>query len=159
ARASLDPAFPIDREIAEAGVRTLLRAPVRLGRGEAGLLFVGSRSAGELVAEHVRFLEPIADLVSVALGHERLHRIEPERRRRNHALEALLPTLAGVLDVREVFRQLSRIAQEVVPHDLLGLGLFSEDRKSVRVYAASDPEVTDEFPIPDAVAPTLEWEF
>jgi transcriptional regulator with GAF, ATPase, and Fis domain len=159
ARTTLDLAFPIDREIADAGVRTLLRAPVRRGPGQAGLLFVGSRSAGELQAEHVRFMEPIADLVSVALGHERIHQVERERRRRNEALEALLPTLAQVLDVREVFRQLSRIAQEVLPHDLLGLGLFSDDRKSVRVYAASDPEVTDEFPIPEAVAPTIEWEF
>jgi transcriptional regulator with GAF, ATPase, and Fis domain len=159
AGAHLDPTFAIDREIAASGVSTLLRAPLRVGPAEAGLLWIGSRSESGLDARHLRLLEPIADLVALALGYDRLQRSERERRRRSEALEALLPALAQVLDVREVFRQLSRIAQEVLPHDLLGLGLFSEDRKSVRIYAASDPELADEFPIPEAMVPTIEWEF
>jgi transcriptional regulator of acetoin/glycerol metabolism len=47
--------------------------------------------------------------------------------RRLENLDELLPTLAGVLDIREVFERVSAIARRVLPHDkskaakLLGL--------------------------------------
>jgi transcriptional regulator with GAF, ATPase, and Fis domain len=161
AASQLDSAFRIDREIAEAGVRTLLRAPVRRAPDEPGLIWAGSCSPGGLNSGHVKLMKAIAELVSLALANERLYRVERERRRRNEALEQLLPALAEVLDVRDVFRRVSKISQQVLPHDLMGLAMFSEDRKSVRVFAASDPEVATipEFPIPEAVVPTLEWDF
>ena len=34
------------------------------------------------------------------------------------ALDDLLPTLAGVLDVRDVFERVSAIARNVIPHDI-----------------------------------------
>jgi len=62
---------------------------------------------------------------------------ERERRRRSEALEKLLPTLAEALDVREVFPQLSAVAQELIPHDLLELGILNAERTHAQVYAAS----------------------
>jgi transcriptional regulator of acetoin/glycerol metabolism len=47
--------------------------------------------------------------------------------RRLENLDELLPTLAGVLDIREVFERVSAVARRVLPHDkskaakLLGL--------------------------------------
>jgi transcriptional regulator with GAF, ATPase, and Fis domain len=161
AGAHLDPSFRVDREIAEAGVRTLLRAPVSRAADQPGLLWMGSSAPGTLTPVHLGLARAIADLVSLALAQDRLLRAERERRRRAEALESLLPALAEVLDVRDVFRQVSRIAQEVLPHDLLGLAVFSEDHRNVRVFAASDPQVAElpEFPIPEDIVPTLSWDF
>jgi transcriptional regulator with GAF, ATPase, and Fis domain len=53
---------------------------------------------------------------------------ELERLRRLDALDELLPTLAGVLDLREVFGRVSDIAQRVLPHQGLAVILVSDDR-------------------------------
>ena len=89
-----------------------------------------------------------------------VQRAEAERRRRSEVLESLLPALAGVLDVRDVFREVSRIAQQVLPHDLLGLAHFFGEPKRMRIYAASEPGIaTTEFPVPDPIKQTFEWQF
>jgi PAS domain S-box-containing protein len=55
--------------------------------------------------------------------------------RRLEALDELLPTLSGVLDVREVFERVSAIARKVVPHDMMSLPLLTEDKQSIILYA------------------------
>jgi transcriptional regulator with GAF, ATPase, and Fis domain len=60
---------------------------------------------------------------------------ELERLRRLDALDELLPTLAEVLDVREVFARIGEIAKRVIPHDTLGLVLVGEDRQSLVPHA------------------------
>jgi len=52
-------------------------------------------------------------------------------------LGELLPTLAGVLDIRTVFERVSAIAQSVIAHDLLSLPLLTEDKNSIIVYAVT----------------------
>jgi transcriptional regulator with GAF, ATPase, and Fis domain len=75
---------------------------------------------------------------------------EHRRRQRSDALESLLPTLASSLDIRETFQQLSRVSQDVIPHDFVGLGFLSADRKSFPVYAISAGEIHD-LPAPPAI--------
>jgi transcriptional regulator with GAF, ATPase, and Fis domain len=58
-----------------------------------------------------------------------------ERLRRLDALDELLPTLAEVLDVREVFARIGEIAKRVIPHDALGLVLVSEDKQALIPHA------------------------
>lgn len=86
---------------------------------------------------------------------ESLVDVERERRRRAELLRPLLPTLAQALDVREVFRQISLVAREVIPHDLLELGLLSADRARARVFAVSEGDAIQssqvEFPLPEAI--------
>src|SRR5262244_1052282 len=52
-------------------------------------------------------------------------------------LRPLLRTLAESLDVRTIFARISEEAARVVPHELLMLGLLSDDRQQVRVMALS----------------------
>src|SRR6185436_7658168 len=86
-----------------------------------------------------------------------------ERRRRNEVLRSLLPTLAQALDVREVFRQISVVAREVIPHDLLELGVLSDDRERGQVYAVSDGDMVQhsgvEFRIPEVIRPVVLTEY
>jgi len=82
---------------------------------------------------------------------------------RLQALDELLPTLAGVLDVRQVFEQVSAVARKVIAHDMLSLPLLSDDREHVIVYAVSGSEVAfpTTVPLPDHQKPllTTPWEF
>jgi transcriptional regulator with GAF, ATPase, and Fis domain len=86
---------------------------------------------------------------------------ERERRRRTVALEELLPTLAEALDVREVFQKLSRVVGEVIPHDLMELGILNEEKTHAQVYAASEgvPEPSPSFRLPQEVSSSLAVDF
>jgi len=46
------------------------------------------------------------------------------------AFHALLPALAGALDIRDVFQQLSAVASRIVPHDEANLALATDDGHS-----------------------------
>jgi transcriptional regulator with GAF, ATPase, and Fis domain len=53
------------------------------------------------------------------------------------AFHALLPALAGALDIREVFQQLSAVASRIVPHDEANLVLATDDGAQYRLYAST----------------------
>jgi transcriptional regulator with GAF, ATPase, and Fis domain len=82
--------------------------------------------------------------------------------RRLEALDDLLPTLAGVLDIREVFERVSTISKTVIPHDLLSLPLLSEDKASIIVYATanSTARFPEKVPLPEHHRPlvTAPWD-
>jgi transcriptional regulator with GAF, ATPase, and Fis domain len=53
------------------------------------------------------------------------------------AFHALLPALAGALDIRDVFQQLSAVASRIVPHDEANLALATDDGTQYRLYAST----------------------
>jgi two-component system NtrC family response regulator len=53
------------------------------------------------------------------------------------AFHALLPALAGSLDIRDVFQHLSAVASRIVPHDEANLALASDDGPQYRLYAST----------------------
>jgi transcriptional regulator with GAF, ATPase, and Fis domain len=53
------------------------------------------------------------------------------------AFHDLLPTLARALDVRDVFRHLSAVANRIVPHDEANLALLTEDGSRFRLFAST----------------------
>src|SRR4029450_7170062 len=86
---------------------------------------------------------------AAALEHERLFQIERERSRRAGALEALLPTLARALDIRQVFKQVSEITQGVLSHDMLVLSLLRPDGSSVGTHALLPGGELEDLPPPN----------
>ncbi|MCU1384970.1 MAG: zraR 7, partial [Acidobacteria bacterium] len=60
--------------------------------------------------------------------------LEPERLQ---AFQDLLRALGGTLDVRSVFRQVSRIATRIIPHDEAALALRTEEGDQFRLYAST----------------------
>jgi len=141
-RTILDPSFLLDRRIQSLDCRSLMVCLLPAARPLGSIWFSSSR-VGAFEAEDEAAVLAIADLVALALQHDRLFREERERRRRSEALESLLPTLSKALDIREVFDQLSVAVGGILSHDRMALGLFSEDRKSVRIHAYTGERVPD----------------
>lgn len=162
ANLQLDPARRLDREILRHGARSLLLAPLLRGDTLLGGLWFASRRPSAFSAQDEEALKPLSDLLALALEHERLSRAERRRRSRHEILEALVPTLARALDVRDVFDQVSAIADKVLPHDRMSLGLLSDDRKSVRIYAMSGapvPDLPESFPLAEEDQMKRDWDF
>jgi transcriptional regulator with GAF, ATPase, and Fis domain len=139
----LDPAYLADRGVRDQGWRSCLVAPVLRGKEVGGFVWLGSRRPRAFTADHEPALCAIADLVGLALEHERLWNLDAERRRRLDILDGLLLTMAPVLDVREIFNQLSASVRPVLPHDRLALGTYSADGRLLTVDALSGEPVAD----------------
>jgi transcriptional regulator with GAF, ATPase, and Fis domain len=139
----LDTSFEADRRLVEAGTRSLLALTLDTDDRQLGALWFDSREADAFTAAHAAAAGPIADLVVMAVEHERLWALAQERRRRRDRLEALLPAIAGALDVRVVFPGMSTVIQEVVPHDVLSLALVTPDGTGARIHAATNAEISD----------------
>jgi hypothetical protein len=63
--------------------------------------------------------------------------LEPDRM---NAFQDLLRALGGTLDVRSVFRQVSRIATRIIPHDEAALALLTEDGATFRLFASTQAD-------------------
>ena len=113
---------------------SVLRLPLGRGDRRFGSLVLVSQQEARFTEEHAARLELVAELVALALAHEKLARAWRDRRRRRDALERLLPTLARSLDVRTVFEQVSDVAQAIIPHDYVSLGLLNEARDALQKW-------------------------
>lgn len=82
-----------------------------------------------------------AELTALAAERDRLLALEQQRRERLEKLERLLPALAEELDVREVFRHLSALVQDVLPHVTVSLALVTPDGQGARIHVASNWDV------------------
>jgi len=140
--AELDPSFALDRRTIELGARSLI-VTLLPGPRFLGSIWFASNDVDAYGPEDEATILAIADLLGLALQHEQLFAKERERRHRSEALEALLPTLSKALDIREVFDQLSAAVGGILPHDRMALGLFSADRKTVRVHAYTGERLPD----------------
>ncbi len=132
-----DPSFRIDRRILEDGYRSLLSAPLRKGGSAVGFVGLNSKTPSAFTTEHEVILASIADILSLALEHERLWSLDLVRRERLDAVDALLPMLAQVLDIREIFSQVSSVVKPFLPHDHLFLASANADRTVGRLEAYS----------------------
>jgi GAF domain-containing protein len=74
------------------------------------------------------------------------------------SLGPLLNVLAQSLDLQEIFAQLSELARQTVPQDLLHFGLVSEDHTRIRLIALSAPfgAAPLEVPLSEQARQTLE---
>ena len=163
AERELDPSFFMDRDLVTRGYRSMLRVPLLSDGVPLGSLIFNSRTPAAYTEDHAQAVSLVAELLALAVQHEQMARGLRERRKRREALEHLLPLIAGTLDVRAAFEQVSRIAEEIVPHDFTSLALTTEDGKHIRLYTkeGSDGEVREmpRLPIPAEIRHTTNWDF
>jgi transcriptional regulator with GAF, ATPase, and Fis domain len=141
APAELDPAFPLDAGIVDAGVRSSLWEPFRSRQRFTGGVWISSEEPSAFTDAHQEVLAPIAALLGSAIEHWRMWDGERRRRERLDRLESLLGALAESLDVREVFSRLSESVKPVLAHDVLVLTELDETDRTFRVVAyAGEPD-------------------
>jgi len=144
AAAELDPSYFIDARILEAGVRSALWAPFRLGGSFTGGVWLSSSLPRAFTDDHQEMLLPIAGLLGSGVEHWRIWDEERRRQGRLDRLEKVLGTLAGSLDIREIFDSLSEAVRPVLPHDLLVLTEHDTRGRTFRLLArAGDADVED----------------
>src|SRR5262245_7114883 len=124
------PERAIEWHLILSKTRGIVSAPVppdqRLVRLWAALLEEGtptpdeSRAFERLALDTARVLN---ESMSTAHSVEQLRRLE--------LAAGLLPAIRDVLDVREVFERLSLTSQSALPHDMLTLGLFGDDLRTM----------------------------
>jgi transcriptional regulator with GAF, ATPase, and Fis domain len=137
----LDPAFPIDAEILEGGVRSSLWEPFRSRREFTGGVWLAAYRDHAFTDDHQELLRPIAALLGSAVEHWRIWDAERRRRERLARLEPLFETLAGSLDVRELWGEVSAAVKPALPHDVLVLTELDEHDRTFRVSAfAGEPD-------------------
>jgi len=139
----LDPAYEIDRRIVEIGRQSVLAVSLDSQGRQLGALWFDSGKPGAFDDAHAAAIEPVADLLALAVEHDRLWTLERERRRKRDCLHALLPTIADALDIRAVFPRLSAQLQDVIPHVTTSLVLLTPNRLAVKVHIASNYAVND----------------
>jgi two-component system response regulator AtoC len=96
---------------------------------------VGIGGANPLAVHQLAGVETLCRRILDLLNQPESPDAQLERLRRLEAVDERLPMLFGVLDVREIFERVSLIAKDVLPHDVMVLGIFSDDRTTVEVYA------------------------
>jgi len=162
APAELDRGYAGDRIVIDLGFRSVLVLGLASGARSLGILWFLKRERGAYAASHASALQPVVDLTTLAVEHSQLQSLSDERRRKREALEALLPTLAGALNVQAVFSQVSEVIQSVIAHDYLTLGLVSSGGKGIRFHASSLGKMTQvpEYrPKTDFGEESLHWEY
>jgi len=129
---------PLDRD-----AQSRLICPVRHGTRVHGALWVTSTREDAFSAEHQELFDSVADLLAFAVAQEAMRLTESIRRERIESLDRLLHTVAESLDVRSVFSDISDVIRGALPHEVLALTAWSDDRHSYRVYALAGDTVEE----------------
>jgi transcriptional regulator with GAF, ATPase, and Fis domain len=134
-----EPRFPQATAYLEShGIQSACALPLTSPRRRLGMLFHGSRERYSYDAEDLAFLSLVANQVALAIenaeNYEALQHslaLERDRMRNVEACDELLRALSKVLDIRQVFPQISQIAATVLPHDLLTFAFLNGQREVV----------------------------
>jgi transcriptional regulator with GAF, ATPase, and Fis domain len=121
-----------------------VRAPVRFDSGVGGMFRLLSHRSGLYTNDDVIFVQLIADQIAATLMRRDLAAltqdaaVERERAANLEASEQLLQALARVLDIRQVFPQLSEITGKVLPHDRITMTFFDGHGSCVMQAASNE---------------------
>src|SRR5688572_2248117 len=107
---------PVDTD-----ARSRIICTVGRGSNVRGALWFTSTAVDAFTAEHEGVMDSVADLLSLALQHDALISVEALRRERIDTLDRLLHTMAGSLDIRNIFAEVSGVIRGGLPHDILAL--------------------------------------
>jgi transcriptional regulator with GAF, ATPase, and Fis domain len=120
------------------GLRQFVATPLA-GVEPAALLITGINHADTITPGQLDGCGGIANQAAEAAQQPETVEAEVSRLRRLETVDALLPALFSVLDVRQIFETTSRVTNALLPHDLVALGLFNSTLTDVTVYAHTSP--------------------
>jgi two-component system NtrC family response regulator len=124
-------------------------------------LWIGLSRAEPLTRGERREIERMAAASESLLKRALTAEQTVERLRRLELASGLLPAFHRVLDVREIFDRVSAMSKAALPHDMLTLGLFSDDLATLTLYARTGEhsEIGKAFPQPYPSAVTEAFSF
>ena len=154
---TLDPNGAVERFLSDNGVGRVLSMP--MPRCAPARMWVATAGPDPLSADQITRLRQVADA-----SHDVFAADEPAHINELRRLELaanVLPTLLGVLDLREVFDRLSMAAQPAMPHDSMVVFLFDEQLTKFSVYArtAQGTSVGPTLPLWYGAAAIRAWTF
>jgi transcriptional regulator with GAF, ATPase, and Fis domain len=142
------------------GVRRLLSLAVP-GTATPISLWIGFSSPDAVAPDQLQTLTGIASASSRTIEVVESEAAVAERLRRLEQTAGLLPALTAALDVREIFGWVSTVSKTVLPHDMVLLGLSSEDLTQLTLYAetAHTSQLGTVFRAPYAPEFVRAWDF
>jgi transcriptional regulator with GAF, ATPase, and Fis domain len=132
-----------DRFMTTMGARTSLRFPIRFGGRAIGGVSFNRSTPDVFSSDDVAVGRRLAEYVGMALSHQSLAEEQRqsaairERTASLETLDALLGTLSGVLDIRDVFDRVSEIGKTVMPHDAMTILVPTDTPGMARVHAST----------------------
>ncbi len=127
----------------DPNAHSVMMCPLRHGPRVLGALWFTADAPGRFDAHHTALIEELSDLIAMAVLYEALRATDALRRDRLDSLERLLQTVAGVLDIRGAFAEISAVLQEALPHDVLALTAWAGDARSFRLHALAGADVDE----------------
>jgi transcriptional regulator with GAF, ATPase, and Fis domain len=126
---------------------------------EAATLVIAIAEPMDLTASHTAAIEGLAARVADFMRRVESDEEERELSRRLEVVAGMLPALIRVLDIREIFDQVSSIAKDVLRHDFASLGLFEENLTHLVLYVqtAGGPFEFRSGPMPFPPVQTAHW--
>jgi transcriptional regulator with GAF, ATPase, and Fis domain len=125
------------------GALSRLVCTVRQGTRVHGALWLTSMHAEAFTDDDQALMDSVTDLLGLAFEHDAIVERESLRRERIDSLRGLLHTMAGALDVRHVFGQVSDVVRGGMPHDILAITSWEQEGAAFRVYAIAGVEIDD----------------
>ncbi|MEZ5289680.1 MAG: sigma 54-interacting transcriptional regulator [Vicinamibacterales bacterium] len=133
------------------GITTFAGQPLVAGGDTLGVLAIFRR--GAIDDEEMRWLRIFADQAASALANARAFTELAELRQHLEVVDGLLSALSGVLDIGQVFEQVSAVARRAIPHDMLSLPLVTDDREHLVIHAVAGSQVAfpRQVPLPERI--------
>jgi transcriptional regulator with GAF, ATPase, and Fis domain len=130
-------------EPGESNARSRLVCTVRQGVIVHGALWLTSSAPDAFTEEHQQLLDGVSDLLELAFQSATIAERDTLRRERIDSLRRLLHTMAGSLDLRQVFSEISEVVRGGLPHDVMMITSWGANGTSFRLYAIAGAQVDD----------------
>jgi Nif-specific regulatory protein len=132
------PSAPVD-----PNARSQVLCTIRQGSHVLGATWLTSSAEDAFAREDQGLMEAVADLLALAIQAAAAKEREFLRRERIESLRRLLHTMAGALDVRQVFPEVSDVVRGGLSHDFLVLTSWDDSATTSRMYAVAGAATDD----------------
>lgn len=121
-----EASFLGERALYQAGFRSRLNLPLRVGGRGVGALNLAWRRPGAFWEGHLETLQRVADAVAVACENSRLFRAEREQRELAEALSQAAAAVGSTLELDRVLDRILEQVERVVPGDAFNIALVED---------------------------------
>jgi transcriptional regulator with GAF, ATPase, and Fis domain len=135
---------PTQLDAMDPGSRSRILFTVRQGNRVHGAVWLTSSAENVFERSHETLMDSVVDVLGLAFEHTAIIDRETLRRERIDSLRGLLHTMAGALDIRHVFTEISDVVRGGLPHDILAITAWGQDGGSFRLYAVAGAETDAE---------------